>query len=209
VSATTSVWKPHKAARALAGRDPLIARLVERAGLPAIPQYASSFESIARAIAYQQLAGPAARAIWGRVTALFGETGFTPAAVLRRRETTYRKAGLSGPKTRSLRDLARHVQDGRLVIEALPALSDEEVVGALTQVRGIGPWSAQMHLMFALRRPDVWPVLDLGVRKGWARLVGREDEPTARELEPLGETYRPYRSVLAWYLWRIHDVEPW
>lgn len=204
---TTTYWRPRKAVRALANRDARLARLVDVLGYPAIPQRPSTFESIARSIAYQQLAGAAANAIWTRVTGLFdGE--LDPAAVLRKRDTTYRKAGLSGPKTRSIKDLARHVVAGSLVPRALPKMTDEEVVDALTQVKGIGPWSAQMHMMFSLKRPDVWPVLDLGVRKGWAAFTGG-DEPTAKELEPLGDDYRPYRSIIAWYMWRVHDVDEW
>lgn len=201
-------WRPRAAALALARRDPRLARLVERVGLPIIPQYPSSFETIARAITFQQLAGPAARAIWSRVLGLFGATGLDPATVLRKRDATYRRAGLSGPKTRSIKDLARRVLDGDLDPGRLAGLSDGDVIEHMTRVHGIGPWSAQMHLMFALRRPDVWPVLDLGVRKGWAKFAA-QPEPTARELGPLGEAYRPYRSVLAWYLWRVHDIEDW
>lgn len=176
--------------------------------MPAIPQRPSTFEAIARGIAYQQLAGAAANAIWTRVRGLFPEGTLDPTAVLRKRDTTYRKVGLSGPKTRSIKDLARHVVAGEVVPEELPALTDEQVVAALTQVKGIGPWSAHMHLMFALRRPDVWPVLDLGVRKGWAKFSG-QPEPTAGELAPLGDAYRPYRSIVAWYMWRIHEVGEW
>lgn len=204
----TDFWRPRKAVRELASRDPRLARLVEACGYPAIPQRPSTFDTIARAIAYQQLAGPAARAIWGRVLALFPEGRLEPGAVLRKRDATYRKVGLSGPKTRSIKDLARAVMEGRLQPGSLADLPDDDVLEALTQVRGIGPWSAQMHLMFSLRRPDVWPVLDLGVRKGWARFTGAL-EPTARDLAPLGDPYRPYRSILAWYMWRVHDVEAW
>jgi DNA-3-methyladenine glycosylase II len=206
---TQRIWRPRKAVRELCARDARLAHLVEVAGWPAIPQQPSTLETIAQAIAFQQLAGPAANAIWSRVVALFGNGGLEPRAVLRKRDATYRKAGLSAPKTRSIKDLARHIVDGRLVPDALHTMDDEAVMAALTQVKGIGPWSAQMHLMFSLKRPDVWPVLDLGVRKGWAIFTGSKAEPTARELEPLGEPYRPYRSILAWYMWRIHDVEAW
>ena len=205
VAATT--WRPRKAVQALVAIDPRFAPLVDAVGMPALPQRPSTFEAIARSIAYQQLAGAAASAIWGRVSALF-EGEIDPAAFLRKRDATYRKAGLSGPKTSYIKDLARHVVRGDLRPEALPNLEDEAVIEALTQVKGIGPWSAQMHLMFSLRRPDVWPVLDLGVRKGWAKFTGNA-EPTARALEPLGDPYRPYRSIVAWYMWRIHDVEGW
>lgn len=204
-----TLWRPRKAVRELCARDPRLARLVDETGWPAIPQYPSTLETIARSIAFQQLAGPAARAIWARVLALFDGRGFEATAILRKRDATFRKAGLSESKTRSIKDLARHVADGRLVPEKLHAMEDEAVTAALTQVRGIGPWSAQMHLMFSLKRLDVWPVLDLGVRKGWAAFVGSRQEPTARELDVLGEPYRPYRSILAWYMWRVHDVEEW
>jgi DNA-3-methyladenine glycosylase II len=203
------LWRPRKAVRALKARDPRLARLIEHVGEPSIRLRASSFEAIARAIAYQQLAGAAASAIWTRVLALFpGDEPLDPAAVLRKRDTTYRKAGLSGAKTRSIKDLARHVQRGDFDPARFHDMDDDEVIEALTQVWGIGAWSAQMHLMFSLGREDVWPVLDLGVRNGWARFTG-DPAPTARELEPLGEAYRPYRSVVAWYMWRVLEVEAW
>jgi len=205
---TRSIWRPRKAVRELSAVDPRFGRLVVSVGMPAIPQQPSTFQAIAHSIAYQQLAGAAANAIWTRVTALFDEGDIDPAVVLRKRDTTYRKAGLSGPKTRYIKDLARHVVDGDLVPEDLPSMSDEEVIAVLTQVKGIGPWSAQMHLMFSLRRPDIWPVLDLGVRKGWAKFTG-DPEPNPRDLEPLGDRYRPYRSIVAWYMWRVLDVEGW
>jgi len=201
--------RPLAAARDLAQRDERFARLVELAGPPRIVRYESSFETLARAIAYQQLNGTAARTIWGRVLALFPEGGFEPAAVLRRRDPTLRKAGLSAAKTASLRDLARHVADGRLDLASLPRLSDDEVIERLTQVRGIGPWSAHMHLLFALGRKDVWPTGDYGVRAGLARFLGLAETPTEKACLPLGDPYRPHRSVFAWYMWRIHDVEPW
>lgn len=203
------IWRPRTQVRALALRDERFAQLVEQVGMPSIELYPSSFESIAHSIAYQQLAGPAASAIWGRVCALFEDDRPEPAAALRKRDATYRKAGLSGPKTQSLKDLARHITGGHLDPEGLASMADEEVIDALTQVRGIGPWSAQMHLMFSLARPDVWPTGDLGVRRGWARFMGHAADPTPHELEALGEPYRPYRSILAWYMWRVLDVEDW
>lgn len=203
---TGSIWRPRKAVRELSAIDPRFARLVQQVGAPAIQQQPSTFEAIAQSIAYQQLAGAAAHAIWTRVRALFDDEDMDPAVVLRKRDTTYRKAGLSGPKTRYIKDLARHVVDGSLVPGDLPDLSNDDVIEALTQVKGIGPWSAQMHLMFSLKRSDVWPVLDLGVRKGWAKFSG-DSEPDARTLDPLGEPYRPYRSILAWYMWRVLEVD--
>jgi DNA-3-methyladenine glycosylase II len=201
-------WRPRKAVRELCARDERFVRLVEQIGHPSVTLQPSTFESIASSIAYQQLAGAAASAIWGRVEALFPEEGIEPAAFLRKRDTTYRKAGLSGAKTKSIRDLARHIVDGVFDPEQFHAMSDEEVTESLVQVWGIGPWSAQMHLMFSLGRMDVWPVLDLGVRNGWAKFTGMP-APTHKQLEPLGEPYRPYRSVVAWYMWRVLDVEDW
>ncbi|MDA1194212.1 MAG: DNA-3-methyladenine glycosylase 2 family protein [Planctomycetota bacterium] len=200
------IWRPHKAVRALCARDARFTALFEAIGKPAVPLRDSTFGAIARAIAYQQLAGAAASAIWGRVLALFpAEVELDPRAVLRKRDETFRKAGLSGAKTRSIKDLARHIVDGAFDPADFPGQDDDEVIEALTQVWGIGVWSAQMHLMFSLGRLDVWPVLDLGVRNGWAKFTGGP-APTARELEPLGEPFRPYRSVVAWSMWRVLDV---
>lgn len=202
-------WRPRKAVRELSERDPLFAALVAKIGQPSVELRDSTFGAIARAIAYQQLAGAAAGAIWGRVLALFpeGET-LDPAVFLRKRDSTYRKVGLSGAKTKSIKDLARHVTRGDFDPADFHDQSDEEVMAALVQVWGIGEWSAQMHLMFSLGRLDVWPVLDLGVRNGWAKFQGGAP-PTVKGLIPLGERYRPYRSVVAWYMWRVHDVEDW
>lgn len=208
---TKRYWRPRKAARELGARDPRFARLLDAmGGCPSVRLRPSTFGSIARAIAYQQLAGAAASAIWGRVLDLFpqGEE-LEPDAFLRKRDTTYRKVGLSGAKTKSIKDLARHITRGDFDPADFHDQDDEEIVEALTQVWGIGEWSAQMHLMFSLGREDVWPVLDLGVRNGWARFTGAERAPRARELEPLGEPYRPYRSIVAWCMWRVHDLEVW
>ena len=117
-----------------------------------------------------------------------------------------RGAGLSGAKARSIHDLAAHVADGRVRLERMGRLSDEAVILELTQVWGIGTWTAQMFLMFTLRRLDVWPVGDLGVRAGWARAHGLTEVPGPAELEVLGEVFRPYRSVAAWYCWRAVDT---
>lgn len=131
---------------------------------------------------------------------------FTPDAVLALPDEKLRSAGLSGSKTVSIRDLALHVADGRLPLPRVARLGDEEAVDQLTQVRGIGRWTAEMFLMFRLSRLDVWPTGDLGVRNGYALVTGRPTPPTGRELEPLGEPFRPYRSVAAWYCWRAVDT---
>jgi DNA-3-methyladenine glycosylase II len=166
----------------------------------------SHFAGLVEAIVYQQLAGAAARAIHGRlVSALDGDV--EPEALLALSDETLRAAGLSTNKARSLRDLATKVHDGTVVLapRALSRRSDEEVIASLSTVRGIGPWTAQMFLMFRLRRLDVWPVGDFGVRQGYG-LAWKVPMPTARELEPLGEPYRPYRTVVAWYCWRAVEL---
>jgi DNA-3-methyladenine glycosylase II len=157
---------------------------------------------LVRSITFQQLAGPAARAIHGRlVTALDGDV--TPERVLATSPEVLRAAGLSGNKLTSLLDLASKVLDGTVVLDPrrLARESDEEVVARLTTVRGIGKWSAEMFLMFQLRRLDVWPTGDLGVRKGYA-LAWQVPVPTPKQLDALGEPFHPFRSVVAWYCWR-------
>jgi DNA-3-methyladenine glycosylase II len=163
------------------------------------------FEAMARSITYQQLAGRAAEAIWQRVRAVVG-TPFTPQAVLAVGFDPLRACGLSGAKTRSITDLAEHIADGRVHLSKAAKLDDETIVAELSQVWGIGTWTAQMFLMFQLGRLDVWPVLDLGVRNGYGKAWGLMDPPTAKELEPLGEAFRPYRSVAAWYCWRALET---
>ena len=175
------------ASRVLAERDPALAALVARHGpmrLPPPPPVAGRFAALARNIVYQQLAGRAAAAIWGRTQLLVGDHPFTPEA---------------------LRDLAAKVADGTVRLSRLGRLTDDEVVAELTQVRGIGPWTAHMFLMFQMHRLNVWPTGDYGVRNGYQRTWGLPAMPTPRELEALGEPFRPYRSVAAWYCWRAVD----
>jgi DNA-3-methyladenine glycosylase II len=195
------------AARILAARDPVIARLLAQTGSPRISRSGEShFAALVRAIVYQQLAGAAAAAIHGRlITALDGDV--QPAALIALSDEALRAVGLSRNKAASLRDLAAKVLDGTVVLSprGLAAESDEQVVARLTAVRGIGPWTAEMFLFFQLRRLDVWPVGDLGVRRGYG-LAWQVPTPTARELQPLGDPYRPYRSVAAWYCWRAAEL---
>ncbi len=135
------------------------------------------------------------------------ERDVTPARVLRLRETTLRKVGLSANKSSAIRDLASKVTSGEVSVHDLEDQADEEVMARLTTVKGIGPWTAQMYLMFRLHRPDVWPVGDLGVRAGFARIHGLEAHPTPKELGPLGDRYRPGRSAAAYYCWRALETE--
>jgi DNA-3-methyladenine glycosylase II len=196
-----------EAARVLADRDPALAKLISDAG-PIRLQRAemSPFAALVRAIVYQQLAGAAARAIHGRlVAALDGEV--EPAALLALSDERLRAVGLSANKVLSVRDLAAKVLDGTVVLSprGLSRQSDEEITTRLSAVRGIGRWSAEMFLIFQLRRLDVWPVGDLGVRRGYG-LAWHVPTPTARELEPLGDPHRPYRTVVAWYCWRAAEL---
>jgi DNA-3-methyladenine glycosylase II len=180
---------------------------VERVGPVRLPiSTEEPFFYLARAIVYQQLAGAAARAIHGRFVATLGGE-VTPAKVLRARESTLRSAGLSSNKLAAIRDLASKVRSGEVELADLDDQSDEEVVRRLTLVRGIGPWTAHMYLMFRMHRPDVWPVGDLGVRQGFAKVHGLGEPPTPKELEPLGERYRPWRSAAAYYCWRALETE--
>lgn len=195
------------AERALARRDPVLRGLIRTKG-PCVltgPPRRPHFEALARSITYQQLAGRAAEAIWQRVRALV-PGAFTPEAVLAVDPTALRGAGLSGAKARSITDLAAHIAGGTVHLSRSGRMTDDAIVAELSQVWGIGTWTAQMFLMFQLGRLDVWPVLDLGVRNGYGRAWGLMDPPTAKELEPLGEAFRPYRSVAAWYCWRALEV---
>ncbi len=197
------------AAAALAERHLVLADAYERFGAlaPGRPVAAGRrFAELSRAIVYQQLAGRAAAAIWARVAAVVGEP-FTPEAVLSTDLPALRAAGLSGAKTAALVDLAAHVADGRVRLARAGRMSDAELVAHLTVVSGIGPWTAQMFLIFQLGRVDVWPTGDLGVRAGFARLFDLPATPDARELAGLGEPYAPYRSVLAQWCWRATDGE--
>lgn len=193
--------------RRLLGRDPAFGPWVQRIGTIRLPiRSESPFYYLARSICYQQLAGKAAATIHGRfVDALRGEV--TPERVLRARETTLRKAGLSRNKIAAIRDLAVKIRSGEVEVHDLEEQPDEEIVRRLVQVRGIGEWTAHMYLIFKLHRPDVWPVGDLGVRAGYARIAGLEELPTQKEMGPLGERYAPWRSAAAFYCWRALETE--
>lgn len=195
------------AAEHVARADPDMARLIDVAGPMVLARRrfpGGPFASLARSILYQQLAGNAARAIHTRFQALFPGGKPTPEALLAMPEEHLRTAGLSAAKTASIRDLAAKVLDGSVRLDAkFNKLPDDEIVARLSTVRGIGRWTAEMYLLFDLLRPDVWPTGDLGVRNGWAIAHGRRgDPPTPKELEILGDGYRPYRSAAAWYCWR-------
>jgi 3-methyladenine DNA glycosylase/8-oxoguanine DNA glycosylase len=166
-----------------------------------------AFGALARAICYQQLAGAAASAIHGRFVALYDGRP-TAAAVAATPDEALRAVGLSATKIASLRDLATKASSGAVRLDGWVRLTDDQIVERLTTVRGIGPWTAHMFLIFELNRPDVWPTGDFGVRAGYARMHGLSEPPSAGELAPLGDPYRPYRSIAAWYCWRAVDARP-
>jgi DNA-3-methyladenine glycosylase II len=186
----------------VAERDPALAHLITLAGpisyRPRNPD--GAFGALVRSIVFQQLAGAAANAIHGRMRATV-DGDLTPDALAAVPDDTLRAAGLSANKLASLRDLSAKVLDGTVVLDGQTRRTDDEIVERLVTVRGIGHWTAEMFLMFELRRLDVWPVDDLGVRQGYGITWGMDPAPTAKELQPLGDRFRPYRSVVARYCW--------
>ncbi len=188
----------------LAKADARLAPIIDKHGHPTMKPTKDAVQSLARAIVSQQLSGKAADTIWGRVLDLYPKRKFpTPAAILETPDAALRGAGLSGAKTAAIKDLARHVVEAKLVPKKLPKLTDEQVSEILLPVRGIGPWSVDMFLMFALARPDVLPVGDLGVRKGMQMHFKLRSLPEADKMIKLAAPWRPFRSVGAWYMWRL------
>lgn len=191
----------------LSKADPRLAPLIDSHGHPTITPTTNAVQSLARAIVGQQLSGKAAATIWGRFLALYPRGKFpTPAALIATPDDKLRGVGLSGAKTAAVKDLARHVVERKLVPSRLPALTDQEVAALLLPVRGIGPWSVDMFLMFALARPDVLPVGDLGVRKGMQMHFGLRKLPEADRMVKLAEPWRPFRSIASWYMWRLLET---
>lgn len=193
----------------LAGRDPVIERLVTAhgpCGLGGRRGDRTHFAALCQSVVYQQLAGRAAAAIYARFCTAVGDGHPTAKGILAVPETDLRSAGLSSAKTRCLVALAAAVDAGDVVLEGSERLSDDDLVAALCAVPGIGRWTAEMFLIFQLWRLDVWPVGDFAVRKGYGRAWGLPEAPTPKELAPLGEAFRPYRSVAAWYCWRASEA---
>lgn len=192
----------------LAGRHPDVARLRDLHGplrLGRRPRVDDRFRWLAESVAYQQLSGRAAATIWSRVEALMDDGVVTPGNIIAAGEERLRSAGLSRAKAASLLDMSDRALAGTLDVTRLGRMDDEAVIDHLSAVRGVGRWTAEMFLILVLRRLDVWPVDDLGVRKGYARVFGLSETPTARELAPCGDPFRPYRTVMALYCWR--DLE--
>ena len=199
----------HHAHQLVRASDPRMAALIARSRRYEIAPAASirPFDALAESIAYQQLNGKAAASIWNRVRALYPKRKrLDPAKVLATPDETLRAAGLSRAKIAAIKDLAAKTLDGTVPSSrALLRMSDDEIVARLTTVRGIGRWTVEMLLLFDLGRPDVWPVDDYGVRKGFAKTFGKRKLPTPKQLMKQGEKWRPYRSVAAWYFWRAVD----
>ncbi|MDQ1424806.1 MAG: DNA-3-methyladenine glycosylase [Acidimicrobiaceae bacterium] len=190
------------ASKEVATRDPVVAHLIALVGpisyRPRNPD--GHFAALVRAIVYQQLAGRAAQAIFQRVRISVGDV-LTPESLTAVPDEALRAAGLSANKLASLRDLSAKVLDGTVELSGLSRHTDDDVLAQLITVRGIGRWTAEMYLMFELRRLDIWPVDDLGVRQGFGLAWGIEPAPSAKQLAPLGDPFRPYRSIVARYCW--------
>lgn len=181
--------------------DPILSEIIERVGEYRLEFRAPEFETLVRSIVYQQLSGKVASVIFGRLKHAVHDR-LTPESILKLRPARMRALGLSAQKTAYIRDLARHTRDGRVIFEELPGLSDDVVIERLTQVKGIGVWTAHMFLMFALRRTDVLPTGDLGIRNAIRKAYGMADLPQPAEIEMLALKWRPYCTVASWYLWR-------
>ena len=196
------------ARRSLRRRDPVLGAVIRRVGPCGMRPRGDPYRYLLRSVVYQQLAGAAAAAIAGRLRRHFGGRYPRPEVLLAARDADLRSAGLSRQKIATLQAVAAAFADGTLSNRGLRRMADDEVVEAVTRIKGIGEWTAHMILMFSLGSPDVLPVGDYGVRKGAQHLYGLPALPRRAELEALGERWRPYRSVAAWYLWRSEDVAP-
>ena len=200
------------AARHLAARDARLKRLIDETApfTLVMEELHSPYEALLQSIAYQSISGKAAATIFARVKAL-GRNGRAPSPeeMVALRTPLLRRAGLSAAKVLAMKDLARKTISGVVPnLERARKMSDEELVERLVSVRGIGVWSVEMFLIFRLGRPDVLPVHDLGVRKGWALTYGKKKMPTPKELLAFGERWRPYRTIASWYMWRACERAP-
>jgi len=192
-----------KARRSLARRDPVMGAIIRAHPKVFMVRRGEAFMTLARAICGQQISVKAAQAVWNRLVTCCSE--ITPEGVLARKRTELRACGLSDRKTEYIADLAQHFADGKIHQHRWPQMSDEEIIAELVDVRGIGRWTAEMFLMFNLLRPDVFPLDDLGLQKA----IRRSYKKTAvKTMKKLGESWRPWRSVATWYLWRSLDPIP-
>ena len=186
--------------------DPVLAGVIARVGPMKMPRIPPTFHFVVRAIAFQQLHRNAAKTIFDRLVAAAGNGAtLTPEAILKLTPRRMRKCGLSRQKLAYIRDLAKKTQSGKVDFARLPRLPDAEVIERLTRVKGIGVWSAQMFLMFTLRRPDVLPSTDFGIQNAIRQAYGKRKLPKPKHVEKLGRAWHPYCSVACWYLWRSLD----
>ena len=200
-----------RAERVLARRDPVLGAMIRQCGSCGLAraQREDPFRAIVEAIVWQQLSGKAAATIFNRFLALFPDHRFpTPDQVAAVSDAQLRGIGFSRQKTGYLRDLCARMQAGVLPLDRLDDMTDDEVVAALTQVKGIGRWTAEMVLMFRLQRADVLPVDDLGIVKAIRKAYRLRKDPTPDRIRAIGEKWRPYRSIAAWYLWQTRDNAP-
>ncbi len=195
----------HRAIIHLKRQDPVLSAIIDRVGDYRIEFRDPDFETLVKSIVFQQLSGRVASVIFGRLVEAVGGK-LTHSSVLKLRPSRMRRLGLSGQKTAYIRDLARHTRDGRLVFESLAELPDDSVIERLTQVKGIGVWTVHMFLIFALRRTNVLPTGDLGIRNAIRKAYNLEELPSPAEVEAMAERWRPYCTVASWYLWR--SLEP-
>ncbi|MEO6214301.1 MAG: DNA-3-methyladenine glycosylase [Vicinamibacterales bacterium] len=199
------------ARRALMRRDPILAAIIKRHGacqLGAARDRFDHFSMLVRAIVFQQLSTKAATTIHTRLVASMPGGTPTPSQLAALSDEQFRAAGISRQKIGYLRDLGDKVASGAVPLADLDQLGDEEVIAALTQIKGIGRWSAEMFLIFRLQRPDVFPVGDLGIVNAMQKAYGMRKKPPPDRMRKIGEAWRPYRSIATWYLWRSLDNEP-
>jgi DNA-3-methyladenine glycosylase II len=199
-----------KARRLLMRRDPILGELIRGHGACglAASQHSDPYKALVHAIMSQQLSSKAAETIATRFDDLFGGRFPSPAEVQRESTERLRSVGLSGMKVSFIRDLSARILDSSLRLDQLHVMSDDEVISALTEVKGIGRWTAEMFLMFRLHRPDVLPLGDLGIAKAIQKTYRLRKTPTRERLIRIGETWRPYRSIACWYLWASLDNKP-
>lgn len=208
----TATFDHRNALRDLAAADPALGAAMQRVGNVYRPAASrgTPFDALLRSITYQQLSGKAAGTIYGRICALYPRHRPTPAAVLATPAEALRAAGLSRAKALAAHDLAAKTMDGTVPASTagMHRLGDDDIISRLTAVRGVGRWTVEMFLMFRLGRPDVLPVTDLGVQKGYAVAFGKRKLPTPQQLLRRGERWRPWRTVASWYFWALADLGP-
>jgi DNA-3-methyladenine glycosylase II len=204
-------FNPKDAIELLSKKDRTLGKLIKQVGpfRLEIEPMANPFHSLAESIVYQQLTGKAAATIFSRVKALYESPKYLkPEHILATDFDTLRQAGLSGSKALALQDLAAKAHDGQVPTNAkLTKMSDDEIKEQLIKIRGIGPWTVEMMLIFQMGRPDVLPIHDYGVRKGFARTFKSTDLPAPKQLLAAGEKWRPFRTVASWYLWRALEIK--